>query len=46
VLQPKWRETSNGMLYAWEYCIPYRFWCYFRGLFGAWTILRKSFNLW
>jgi hypothetical protein len=41
VLQPKWRETSDGMLYAWEYCILHRFWCYFRGLFGAWTICGK-----
>jgi len=37
-LQPLWRQTENGFIAAWEYCIPYRFWCYVRALFGAWTI--------
>src|SRR6266436_749723 len=38
-LQPLWKQTAEGeFLAAWEYCIPWRFWCYFRGLFDAWVI--------
>ncbi|HEY1299330.1 MAG TPA: hypothetical protein VGF07_02470 [Stellaceae bacterium] len=37
-LQPAWRQVEGGFVAAWEYCIPQRIWCYFRGLFGAWTI--------
>ncbi|HYP05441.1 MAG TPA: hypothetical protein VER03_04330 [Bryobacteraceae bacterium] len=41
VLQPRWRETQDGLTFVWDYCIPHRFWCYLRGLFGAWTICGK-----
>lgn len=38
-LQPLWKQTADGeFLAAWEYCIPWRFWCYLRGLFDAWVI--------
>ncbi len=37
-LQPQWRATEQGFVAAWEYCIPYRYWCHIRGRFGAWTI--------
>src|SRR5262249_41874821 len=37
-LQPMWRQTEARFIAGWEYCIPPRFWCYIRGLFGAWTI--------
>ncbi len=38
-LQPLWKQTGDGAFAsAWEYCIPWRFWCYFRGLFDAWVI--------
>jgi hypothetical protein len=37
-LQPAWRQAEGGFVAAWEYCIPHRVWCWFRGLFGAWTI--------
>lgn len=37
-LQPMWKQTENGALAYWRYCIPYRFWCGFRHRFGAWTI--------
>jgi hypothetical protein len=37
-LQPRWRQTEKDFLAVWDYCIPYRFWCWIRGLFGAWTI--------
>ncbi len=37
-LQPRWRQTENGFIAVWDYCIPYRFWCLVRGRFGAWTI--------
>ena len=38
VLQPKWRQAEQGFIAAWEYCLPHRFWCALRALFGAWTI--------
>lgn len=38
-LQPMWKQAGEGdFIAAWEYCIPARFWCYFRGLFDAWVI--------
>lgn len=37
-LQPQWRERDDHLIAAWDYCIPFRWWCWFRGLFGAWTI--------
>ncbi len=38
MLQPRWRETKEGFIAKWEYCLSARLWCYIRGLFGAWTI--------
>lgn len=37
-LQPQWRQTERGMIAAWEYCIPQRYWCAVRARFDAWTI--------
>ena len=37
-LQPRWRQTGDGFVAVWDYCLPYRFWCLVRGRFGAWTI--------
>jgi hypothetical protein len=37
-LQPQWRETDQGRVAVFEYCIPQRYWCGIRGHFGAWTI--------
>jgi hypothetical protein len=40
-VQPSWRtarEKEDDFFSVWRYCIPYRFWCYFRGLFDAWVI--------
>lgn len=37
-LQPEWRRTENGAIAAWDYCLPFRYWCLVRGRFGAWTI--------
>ncbi len=37
-LQPQWRNTEGGFLGGFDYCIPYRFWCNFRQLYGAWVI--------
>lgn len=38
-VQPLWRgNVETGFAAAWEYCIPYRFWCNIRARFGAWTI--------
>ncbi len=37
-LQPQWRQTEDGYIAAWNYCIPYRFWCRIRAYFNAWVI--------
>ena len=37
-LQPRYRETENGFLAVWDYCLPYRFWCAVLALFDVWTI--------
>lgn len=37
-VQPQWRERENGLLAAWDYCLPPRFWCLIRALFDAWVI--------
>ena len=37
-LQPLWREIGDDRVAAWDYTIPYRYWCGVRGRFGAWTI--------
>ena len=37
-LQPLWREVGDARVAAWDYTIPYRYWCRVRGRFGAWTI--------
>ncbi len=41
-VQPSWKATGeNEFLAVWNYCIPYRNWCYIRGLFDAWVICGK-----
>ncbi len=37
-LQPRWRETNEGLLFVYNYCLPFRFWCAIRARFNAWTI--------
>jgi hypothetical protein len=37
-LQPRYRETENGLIAVWDYCLPYRFWCAVLALFDVWTI--------
>ncbi len=37
-LQPLWREIGNDRVAAWNYTIPFRYWCGVRGRFGAWVI--------
>ena len=37
-LQPPWRPMGQDSVAAWEYTVPYRYWCHIRGRFGAWTI--------
>ena len=37
-LQPSWRTVEKDLVAAWEYTVPYRYWCHIRGRFGAWTI--------
>ncbi len=38
MLQPRWRETEDGFVASWEYCLPCRMWCAIRARFGAWVI--------
>ena len=40
-VQPRWRQREDTFLAVWDYCVPQRIWCYFRGLFGSWTICGK-----
>ena len=37
-LQPSWRPAGDDQVAAWEYTVPFRYWCHIRGRFGAWTI--------
>ncbi len=37
-LQPQWRETPVGLVYAWDYCISSRFWCWLLSVFDVWVI--------
>jgi hypothetical protein len=37
-LQPMWRESGQGVVAAWNYCIPARLWCLVRARMGAWVI--------
>jgi hypothetical protein len=37
-IQPAWRRAETSAHAAWEYCLPYRFWCGIRARFDAWTI--------
>ena len=37
-LQPRYRETENGFIAVWNYCLPYRFWCAVLAWFDVWTI--------
>ena len=37
-LQPRWRQTKQGYVYKWDYCLPARFWCAIRARFDAWVI--------
>jgi hypothetical protein len=37
-LQPSWRESDLGLVAAWDYVMPQRFWCGIRARFGAWVI--------
>ena len=40
-LRPLWRETAQGFVASWDYCIPTRYWCAVRARFGAWAICGK-----
>ncbi|KZS42458.1 hypothetical protein AWE51_03170 [Aquimarina aggregata] len=37
-LQPRWRQTEQGVVFYWKHCINSRFWCRIRELFDAWVI--------
>ena len=38
VIQPKWRETNNGLVAAWNYRILKRVWCYILARLDIWVI--------
>ncbi|WP_143307806.1 transthyretin-like family protein [Chitinophaga vietnamensis] len=38
-LQPQWRNSQDGIaVAAWDYSIAKKWWCFIRGLFGAYVI--------
>jgi hypothetical protein len=38
VLQPQWRRRDNVLIWGWEYCLPYRWWCLILQILGLWVI--------
>lgn len=37
-LQPRWRQTGDGAVAAYEYSVPARIWCGIRARLGAWVV--------
>jgi hypothetical protein len=37
-VQPQWRQREGAFVAAWSYCLPWRLWCFIRGLLDAWVI--------
>lgn len=37
-LAPRWRESDQDRVAAFDYCVPARIWCWVRGKLGAWTV--------
>jgi hypothetical protein len=37
-LQPRWRQTEEGAVAAYEYAVPARIWCGIRARLGAWVV--------
>lgn len=37
-LQPVYKQTEDGLIAVWNYCLPYRFWCAILARFDVWTI--------
>ena len=44
VLQPKWRETNNGLLARWNYRISNRLWCAILAWLDIWVICGLVLN--
>lgn len=44
VLQPKWRETTNGMLAQWNYRISRKLWCFILARLDIWVICGVVLN--
>lgn len=38
VLQPQWRRRGDVLIWGWEYCLPYRWWCFILQILGIWVI--------
>jgi hypothetical protein len=38
VLQPLWRQRDDFLIWGWEYCLPYRWWCLILRYLGIWVI--------
>lgn len=41
IMQPKWRETNEGLMASWNYRIPTRVWCYILSRLDIWFIYGK-----
>ena len=37
-LQPGYKQTEDGFIAVWNYCLPYRYWCAVLAWFDVWTI--------
>ncbi|HEV7645849.1 MAG TPA: hypothetical protein VGO50_18055 [Pyrinomonadaceae bacterium] len=38
VLKPQWRRIEDQLVWGWEYCLPYRWWCLILSYLGLWVI--------
>jgi len=44
VLQPKWKETKDGLEYKWEYRISHKLWCGILAVLDIWVICGTVLN--
>lgn len=44
VVQPKWRETANGLLAGWNHLVSKKIWCYILQRLDIWVICGRLTN--
>ncbi|WP_339697652.1 hypothetical protein [uncultured Marixanthomonas sp.] len=44
IIQPKWRETENGLVAVWNYTLLKRIWCYILQRLDIWVICGTLLN--